>query len=178
MARVVVILLALAAGACASTGAIPKPFPTPGGRSADPTPAVPSAEPASDLVAAGEPGGEAIAGTALSLRGSPYRNGGSDPTGFDCSGFVSYVFAQQGMPVPRTVAELYRSGADVDSSGLRAGDLVFFDTNGAGVSHVGIAIGGDEFVHAPSTSGEVRVERLGTSYWSRRFVGARRVTSP
>jgi peptidoglycan endopeptidase LytE len=123
---------------------------------------------------AGLPAGDAIAGTALSLRGVPYRNGGTDPTGFDCSGFVSYVFAQNGVAVPRTVTELYRAGSEVDSADLRAGDLVFFDTAGGGVSHVGISIGGDEFVHAPSTSGEVRTERLGSSYWTRRFLGARR----
>ncbi len=166
MSRVTVILLALTTGACASTGAIPRPFPTPG---------VPPAQPAPPVVAAGVPAGDAIAGTALSLRGVSYRNGGSDPTGFDCSGFVSYVFALHGVPVPRAVADQYRAGSGVDSSDLRAGDLMFFDTTGAGVSHVGISIGGDEFVHAPSTSGEVRVERLGTSYWTRRFLGARRL---
>lgn len=164
-----VVLAALTAAACASTNAVPRPFPTPGARSAEP-PAPSAAE--------GNPASEALVGTALSLRGVPYRNGGADPTGFDCSGFVAYVYAQHGVPVPRTVAELYRAGVDVDSSDLRAGDLLFFDTTGAGVSHVGISIGADEFVHAPSTSGEVRVERIGTSYWRRRFVGARRITSP
>jgi cell wall-associated NlpC family hydrolase len=94
---------------------------------------------------------------------------------------VSYVFGQSGIPLPRTVGELHRAGRDVNGP-LAPGDLVFFDTGtgkGApsrgGASHVGIAIGGDEFVHAPSTSGQVRVERLGAPYWSTRFVGARRV---
>ena len=125
--------------------------------------------------------GYAISGSALQFRGTPYRNGGRDPSGFDCSGFVWYVFDQNGVHVPRTVAEQFRTGTDVDPVDLRAGDLVFFDTvNGPArqtATHVGISIGGDEFVHAPSTTGEVRVERLASSYWAPRFVGARRMHS-
>ena len=95
---------------------------------------------------------------------APYRNGGSDPGGFDCSGFVWYVFAQHGIAVPRTVAEQFRVGTSVDPIDLQPGDLVFFNTTGRpGPSHVGISIGGDEFVHAPSRAGEVRVERLGVA---------------
>ncbi len=116
-----------------------------------------------------------VTSTALSLRGAPYRNGGSDPTGFDCSGFVRYVFSQHGVTVPRTVTDQYRAGRQVDGQQLEPGDLVFFATVAPGASHVGIAIGGDEFVHAPSSTGEVRVERLSAPYWSTRFVGARRV---
>ncbi len=119
--------------------------------------------------------GYGVAGTALSLRGAPYKNGGSDPAGFDCSGFVRYVFGQNGVAVPRTVIDLYRSGQQVSARQLEPGDLVFFTTVSPGASHVGIAIGGDEFVHAPSTTGEVRVERMSASYWSTRFVGGRRV---
>jgi cell wall-associated NlpC family hydrolase len=116
-----------------------------------------------------------VTGTALGLRGAPYRNGGSDPSGFDCSGFVQYVFGQNGVNVPRTVSDQFRAGRGIDAPQLEPGDLVFFSTVTPGASHVGIAIGGDEFVHAPSGTGEVRVERLSTSYWSTRFVGARRV---
>jgi cell wall-associated NlpC family hydrolase len=117
---------------------------------------------------------------ALSLQGAPYRNGGSEPSGFDCSGLVWYVFDQHGIPVPRTVTEQFQIGSHIDKGDVRAGDLVFFDTGGAGLSgahatHVGISIGGDEFVHAPSTKGQVRVERLGSGYWSARFLEARRV---
>jgi cell wall-associated NlpC family hydrolase len=112
---------------------------------------------------------------ALQLRGTPYRNGGADPAGFDCSGFVQYVFAQHGVIVPRKVMEQYRAGTEVPPSQLQAGDLVFFTTVAPGASHVGIALGGDEFVHAPSSTGEVRVERMSAAYWSTRFVGARRV---
>jgi cell wall-associated NlpC family hydrolase len=116
-----------------------------------------------------------VTGTALELRGTPYRNGGSDPGGFDCSGFVQYVFAQHGVKMPRRVSDQFREGTSVDPSQIEAGDLVFFTTVAPGASHVGIALGGDEFVHAPSSTGEVRVERLSAAYWSARFVGARRV---
>jgi cell wall-associated NlpC family hydrolase len=117
----------------------------------------------------------AVVGTALSLRGAPYRSGGSDPSGFDCSGFVAYVFAQQGVYMPRTVTEQYARGQAVGMDAVSAGDLVFFSTAAAGVSHVGIAISRDQFVHAPSSSGVVRVESLSASYWSSRFVGTRRI---
>jgi cell wall-associated NlpC family hydrolase len=117
-----------------------------------------------------------LVGTALDLRGSPYRNGGSDPSGFDCSGFTQYVFAQHGVTLPRDVRSQYDAGDKVDSEAIEPGDLLFFTTTDPGASHVGIAIDRDEFVHAPSTSGVVRVERLSMRYWSSRYVGARRVT--
>jgi len=181
MGRTIILVIALAGGAaCASTGAVPRPFPTPGGAVATPpdapSPVVPppSAAPADAY---------AISGAALALRGAPYRNGGADPKGFDCSGFVWYVFTQHGVQVPRTVSEQFRAGNHIDTRDLRAGDLVFFDTlrdpQGAAsahaATHVGISIGGDEFVHAPSGTGEVRVERLGSSYWAPRFLEARRM---
>ena len=119
--------------------------------------------------------GYALAGTALGLRGIPYRNGGSDPTGFDCSGFTQYVFAQFGIALPREVREQYRVGRAVKPDDLAAGDIIFFTTTDPGPSHVAIAIGGDEFVHAPSSTGVVRVEHLSSSYWSPRYLGARRV---
>jgi cell wall-associated NlpC family hydrolase len=119
--------------------------------------------------------GYAVSGTALELRGTPYRNGGADPNGFDCSGFVWYVFARHGLSVPRTVDDQWRVGTEVQPSDLEPGDLVFFSTTSRGASHVGIVIGGDSFVHAPSSSGVVRVERLGASYWASRYVGARRI---
>ncbi len=172
-------LAALAAG-CATTGAVPQPFPTPGGPAPAAVAPVPEVEPGVD---ARPPDSSrdtyALTGTALALRGAPYRNGGSDPTGFDCSGFVWYVFDQHGVHLPRTVTELFEAGAPVDRMDLRPGDLVFFDTGSGGsagrASHVGISIGGDEFVHAPSTTGLVRVERLASTYWSPRFLQARRV---
>jgi cell wall-associated NlpC family hydrolase len=116
-----------------------------------------------------------VTSTALALRGAPYRNGGSDPSGFDCSGFVRYVFTQHGVVVPRTVTEQFHAGRQVDGAQIEPGDLVFFSTVAPGATHVGIAIGGDEFVHAPSGAGQVRVERMSAPYWATRFIGARRV---
>ena len=155
-------------GGCASTG-VPEPFPTPG-----PRPARRGPEPVGTTGSTLPADGYSIAGTALSLRGSPYRNGGADPRGFDCSGFVEYVFAQHGISVPRTVGELYLAGTDVSLNDLQAGDLVFFSTTAPGPSHVGMSIGGNEFVHAPSEAGVVRVERLSAAYWGPRLIGAKR----
>ena len=171
MIRVLLLIAAATATACASTGAVPQPFP---GAPATP----PAAVAASGPVGAAPPSprvGYAIADTALSLRGVPYRLGGTDPSGFDCSGLVHYVFQQHGIAVPRSVAQLYRLGRPVSGDVVEPGDLVFFDTKAAGASHVGIAIGGDKFVHAPTSDGVVRVERIGGSYWSARYLGARRV---
>jgi cell wall-associated NlpC family hydrolase len=170
---------------CASTGAVPQPFPRPGGppRAALPRPSEPGAAAAEAPIgtsglATPVASGYAIAGTALSLRGAPYRNGGADPSGFDCSGFIWYVFAQHGIRVPRTVGEQFRDSTDVSPNALEPGDLLFFSTDAPGASHVGMAIGGDEFVHAPSSRGIVRVERLSSSYWAPRYVGAKRVRRP
>jgi len=113
--------------------------------------------------------------TAMMLRGVPYRNGGSDPSGFDCSGFVQWVFAQHGLLLPREVREQYGAGRKVNLGDVQPGDLVFFQTVSRGASHVGVVIGGNQFVHAPSSTGVVRVERFTTDYWARRFVGARRI---
>ena len=169
----VLVMASACAVGCASTGGVPEPFPKPGGRRSVPShPAPPTAVGTSGTLPAD---GYAITGTALGLRGSPYRNGGADPSGFDCSGFVEYVFAQHGVAVPRTVDELYRSGTTVPPGELEPGDLIFFSTTGPGATHVGMAIGGDEFVHAPSTSGVVRVERLSAGYWGKRIVGVKRV---
>jgi cell wall-associated NlpC family hydrolase len=76
--------------------------------------------------------------------------------------------------VPRTVVEQFGWGRPIGADAIAPGDLVFFDTSG-GPSHVGLAIGGDAFVHAPNARGEVRVERMSSAYWSSRFIGARRV---
>lgn len=174
MRPLIVVLLAAMATACATTGATPRPFPGPSAPPetvAPPTPADPVESLPQDAYA--------ISGTALALRGAPYKNGGDNPSGFDCSGFVWYVFDRHGVRLPRTVTELFLTGTRVDAIDLRPGDLVFFDTvHGAPpnlATHVGISIGGEEFVHAPSTAGQVRVERLGSSYWAPRFLGARRM---
>ncbi len=164
-----VIAVAAACSACASTGAVPQPFPLPGhaNRPNASNPSDPSNPSIFDPYAA--------TGTALALRGAPYRNGGADPDGFDCSGFTQYVFAQYGVQLPREVRDQFRWGKSVKPEEIAPGDLLFFTTTDPGASHVAIAIGSDEFVHAPSTTGVVRVERLRSSYWQPRFLGARRV---
>ncbi len=113
----------------------------------------------------------------MNLRGVPYRNGGSDQSGFDCSGFTQYVFAQYGVALPREVRDQFKTGKAVEHRSFEPGDLIFFTTTEPGASHVGIAVGGDEFIHAPSTSGVVRVERFSSSYWAPRLLGGRRVLS-
>ena len=179
----------MGAGACATGGGVPRPFPgaalPPGATErvqeranapADPAPTPADAARTSDAArtfTVREPA--AVISTALSFRGIPYRNGGSDPSGFDCSGFVQYVYAMHGAGLPREVHSQYRTGREVDRKDVKAGDLVFFETVSRGASHVGLAIGGDEFVHAPSSRGVVRLEKLTSSYWASRFVGARRV---
>jgi cell wall-associated NlpC family hydrolase len=175
LAAFIFVTAAAVSAGCATTGATPRPFPTPAPYASPAASPAPARGPAPSRGAAGAAMGYGVAGTALSLRGAPYRNGGSDPAGFDCSGFVTYVFGQNGVAVPRTVNDQYRAGRDVSGPQLEPGDLVFFSTVAPGASHVGIAIGGDEFIHAPSGAGSVRVERMSASYWATRFVGARRV---
>jgi len=177
--------VSLALTGCASSGAVytPQPFPMPGGGPATtdnpPAPTAPApappATPGRPVPMTGSAEGYALSSTALSLRGAPYRNGGIDPKGFDCSGFVQYVFGQNGVAVPRETREQFRLGKGVNRDRLEPGDLVFFTTVSPGASHVGIAIGGDQFVHAPSERGVVRVEQLSTQYWASRFIGAKRL---
>ena len=182
-------LAAACSGACASTGYVPKPFPVPGGAAPSrpvpsrPAPRTSPSDPATRTspsdparrTSASRVDGYELVGAALSLRGAPYRNGGTDPSGFDCSGFTQYVFSQFGLSLPREVREQYRVGKTVKAEELAPGDILFFTTTAPGPSHVAIAIGGDQFVHAPSSTGVVRVEHLSSSYWSPRYLGARRV---
>jgi cell wall-associated NlpC family hydrolase len=120
--------------------------------------------------------GEAVA-RALDLVGIRYRRGGTLPeTGFDCSGFVGYVFREGiGLILPRTSREISQSGKVVKRSELQPGDLVFFNTMRRTFSHVGIYLGDNYFVHAPASGGEVRVESMNAAYWGKRFNGARRI---
>ena len=179
------VLLAAAATGCASSGAVPAPLPFPGAAlppgAAPPVATVPEVPPTSKTAGSADGGVtvpapvDALVATALTFRGTPYRNGGSDPSGFDCSGFVQWVFARHGARLPREVRDQYRVGGDIDRDEIAPGDLVFFETVSKGASHVGIALGNGEFVHAPSSRGVVRVERYTSSYWAQRWVGARRI---
>lgn len=114
---------------------------------------------------------------AMDLVGIRYRRGGTLPeTGFDCSGFVGYVFREGiGLILPRTSREISKSGEVVKKSELQPGDLVFFKTMRHTFSHVGIYLGDNFFVHAPASGGEVRVENMNAAYWGKRFNGARRI---
>lgn len=114
---------------------------------------------------------------ALSLIGIRYRMGGTTPeTGFDCSGFVVHVFREgMGLILPRTSRELSKVGEIVKKQDLQPGDLVFFNTMRRTFSHVGIYLGNGQFIHAPRTGSEVRIEDMRESYWVKRYEGARRM---
>src|SRR6185436_20605390 len=134
------VLLALIAclPACATkSAAVPRPFP------GAPTPPL-----APTIAPVPETPPTALLETALSYRGVPYRNGGSDPNGFDCSGFVQWVFAQHGLRLPREVHDQYQMGSEIEADDVRPGDLLFFDTGTRPASHVGIALDHESFVHA------------------------------
>ena len=114
---------------------------------------------------------------AMGFMGIPYRWGGSSPdTGFDCSGFVQYVFRQAaGLVLPRSSFDQIRQGAVVAREELQAGDLVFFNTMRATASHVGIYVGENRFIHAPSRGKTVEIVSLSDAYWQARYDGARRL---
>ncbi len=116
---------------------------------------------------------------ALSLTGIKYKYGGSNPdTGFDCSGFVRYVFSQAAnLTLPPTARAISQIGKTVKKDELQPGDLVFFNTLKSAFSHVGIYVGDNKFVHAPRTGGAVRVESMQSSYWASRYNGAQRLDS-
>ena len=119
-----------------------------------------------------------IAGTIVAAAtdyiGVPYVFGGTSPYGFDCSGYVQYVFAKSGISLPRTADVQYEVGTPISTTDLVSGDLVFFSTYTYGASHVGIYVGDGRFIHASSSRG-VTIDSLGSSYWSSHYIGARRI---
>jgi cell wall-associated NlpC family hydrolase len=124
--------------------------------------------------AASEKGNE-VALYALGLIDTGYRFGGKNPqAGLDCSGMVSFIFGQAaGLKLGGSAADIARNGRPVARDALRPGDLLFFNTRNAPYSHVGIYIGDERFVHAPSSNGRVRIDRLGDRYYAQRFEAAR-----
>lgn len=112
--------------------------------------------------------------TAMRLGGVPYVWGGDTPAGFDCSGFVQYVYRQIGVNLPRTADVQYELGRKVLPEELQPGDLVFFETYEPGASHNGIYVGDDQFIGANSATG-VAIVSLAVPYWRDRYLGARRL---
>ena len=122
-------------------------------------------------------GAQDVAMYALGLIGVHYKFGGTTPdTGLDCSGFVHHVFEEvTGVSLPRTAREMGALGAKVAATHLQPGDLVFFNTRRFAFSHVGIYLGDNRFVHAPSHGGEVAIASIDQAYWQKSFNGARRL---
>ncbi|WP_107840848.1 C40 family peptidase [Metasolibacillus meyeri] len=114
--------------------------------------------------------------SAYQYIGTPYVYGGTTTRGFDCSGFTRQVFSDLGISLPRTSGSQYGQGQSVTKGNLQAGDLIFFNTSGAGVSHVGIYIGDQKFIHSQTSRG-VSVSNINESYWAKRYIGAKRVAN-
>ena len=113
-----------------------------------------------------------VVSIAMRYLGVPYVWGGESPSGFDCSGFVAYVYAQVGVSLPHYTGAQWAVGVPVDQSDLEPGDLVFFD----GLGHVGIYIGGGQFIHAPHTGDVVKISSLSEAWYAATYDGARRIT--
>lgn len=119
---------------------------------------------------------DAVISLAKSKLGSPYEWGAEGPNSFDCSGFTYYVYKNgAGITLPRTSSAQASAGYAVSKSNLKPGDLVFFNTNGKGISHVGLYIGNNEMIHSPNSNDVVKVTKINSSYYSSRFVTARRI---
>ena len=119
--------------------------------------------------------GAQIVQMAQQYMGTPYVWGGSRPGGFDCSGFIYYIYGQFGISLPRMSDGQFEVGRAISGDNLLPGDLVFFTTYEPGASHVGIYLGGGRFIHASSAAEEVTITPLGKSYYQERYLGARRV---
>lgn len=120
---------------------------------------------------------ESLVTKAMSVLGAPYKWGGTSKSGFDCSGFLNYVFKGEKISLPRTANAMYSKGTPVSRSQLRTGDLVFFKTSSrSAVTHAGMYLGSGRFIHSSSSSG-VSISSINDKYyWGSRYVGAKRVT--
>ena len=114
------------------------------------------------------------AANAATMVGKPYRYGGAAPTGFDCSGLISFSYQQAGVSLPRSTSQQRRATQRVKLAELKRGDLLFFDQEGRKNSHVGIYLGERRFVHAPSSGKHVRNDSLDNPYWRKHLSEARR----
>ncbi len=127
--------------------------------------------PQQDTVVAPPPTHSNVVGIAMSMLGTPYVWGGAAPGGFDCSGLVMWAYAQVGVSLPHSSYAQFGYGVPVSRDQLQPGDLVFFDSLG----HVGIYIGGDQFIHAPHTGDVVKISSLDEDWYAQNYVGARRI---
>tara|TARA_R110001606_G_scaffold399310_1_gene584766 strand:- start:97169 stop:97576 length:408 start_codon:yes stop_codon:yes gene_type:complete len=119
--------------------------------------------------------GDHIVQSAKLQMGIPYKFGGNSPhEGFDCSGLALYSYRINGISIPRRTIEQYEQGKHINRTDLNSGDLLFFRTMGQSVSHVGIYMGNDIFIHAPNSRKTVQTETLDNPYYKRRYLGARR----
>lgn len=157
----------LLAGCALHPPGAPAPVPAPRAPQSAPEPVAPAVIDHAALLVA----------NATAMLGQPYRYGGAQPGGFDCSGLVAYAAGRAGIYMPRTAQEQRRAGVPVRRSELRAGDLVFMHLKGKEL-HVGIAIDAQRFVHAPASGGRVRIDSLDRVPYSTGFSGARRVVDP
>jgi cell wall-associated NlpC family hydrolase len=121
------------------------------------------------------PPAERVADMAETFVGTPYRWGGATPAGFDCSGLVYFVYGKVGVNLPRRAIDQSRAGRVADVRKLTRGDLVFFRIDRDIISHVGIYVGGGEFVHAPGTGKKVRRDRIDDDWWRPRIKAVRRI---
>ena len=112
---------------------------------------------------------------ALGQIGRPYRYGGTTPNGFDCSGLVQYVYAQQGLKLPRTTREQHKAGEAIDLDDAEPGDLLFYSFGGGRIDHVAVYLGDGQAVHAPSSGKQVIVAPVAQRWWMDRYVDAVRV---
>jgi cell wall-associated NlpC family hydrolase len=147
--------------ACATTSPAPRSSETRADAMPLPAPSVPDTR-------------ALLINSATSMLGQPYRFGGDSPGGFDCSGLVVFAAAGAGLRVPRTAAEQLQFGVPVARAEIQAGDLIFMHLTGKDL-HVAIALDGRQFVHAPSSGGNVRIDSLEAAPYSRGFIGARRI---
>jgi hypothetical protein len=117
-----------------------------------------------------------VIATAAQLVGTPYKFGGTTPAGFDCTGYLAYIFRKAaGITLPRTSIEQIQAGAPLTPSQLQPADLVYFRIDRKKDLHLGLYLGEGRFIHAPSSGGVVNIQSLETEYWRTRFLGARRV---
>ncbi len=175
----------LAAGGCAPKRVLSPPaLPGAGPTAGAPAPATSPVAGAEAGSAAGVLGpaagaeadrGAAVARLALAMVGVAYRPGGETPAGgFDCSGFVRWLYRLHDVALPRSAREQARAGRPVAPEGLSPGDLVFFARDGRSVSHVGVVVDRGRFAHAPKAGASIRVESLSDPWWAPRYAGARR----